>query len=250
MTRLNVYAGPAGFFIIRGGPRGGQGRRRQQDGHQRGPAGAGTEGGRQVPPNKPYREISDRDPSIVRRERLALLPGHAGVLRRIEGPYIPFTDVSPITEPRVLREHDHGERPDVAVPHGRAATVPLPVPQRMPIAPRSSTSPTSPASRRGRSGTRVGSSRPPVNLTADRGEPPPMGLAERADVIVDFTNVPAGQHVAERRPRRAVRGGVPASTSAIRSGDDRAGDAVRRGAGDDDRRNHASEVPPAPPSRP
>jgi len=35
----------------------------------------------------------------------------------------------------------------------------------------------------------------PVNITADHGNRLLMGLAERADVIVDFTNVPAGQHI-------------------------------------------------------
>ena len=46
----------------------------------------------------------------------------------------------------------------------------------------------------------------PVNLTADNGNRLLMGLAERADVIVDFTNVPVGNYVlAQRRPRRAVR---------------------------------------------
>ena len=33
-----------------------------------------------------------------------------------------------------------------------------------------------------------------------------MGLAERADMIVDFTNVPMGNYVlAQRRARRALR---------------------------------------------
>ena len=35
----------------------------------------------------------------------------------------------------------------------------------------------------------------PVNLTADNGNRLLMGLAERADLIVDFTNVPVGNHV-------------------------------------------------------
>ena len=35
----------------------------------------------------------------------------------------------------------------------------------------------------------------PVNLTADNGNRLLMGLAERADMIVDFTNVPPGSYV-------------------------------------------------------
>ena len=175
MTRLNVYAGPAGFFIIREAPKG------QAVVDDR----TGTTA---VLPGPAPREVtsslrtrntgrSTRSGSLVPRERLALLPGHAGVLRRHRGPYIPFTDVSPIWN-RSFREHDRGERPDLAVPHGRAATVPLPVPQRMPVTLRSSTSPTSLGSRPGRSGTR----RVPRGAReSDRRprEPPLMGLAER-----------------------------------------------------------------------
>ena len=46
----------------------------------------------------------------------------------------------------------------------------------------------------------------PVDLTADHDNRLLMGLAERADVIVDFTNVPRGKlRPRERRPGRAVR---------------------------------------------
>ena len=45
-----------------------------------------------------------------------------------------------------------------------------------------------------------------MNLTAGNGNRLLMGLAERADVIVDFTNVPPGNYVlAQCRARRAVR---------------------------------------------
>ncbi|HET9250170.1 MAG TPA: multicopper oxidase domain-containing protein, partial [Actinomycetota bacterium] len=50
----------------------------------------------------------------------------------------------------------------------------------------------------------------PVNLTADHGNRLLMGLAERADVVVDFTNVPAGQHVLMNvGPDEPFGGGVP-----------------------------------------
>ena len=46
----------------------------------------------------------------------------------------------------------------------------------------------------------------PVNLTAANGNRLLMGLAERADLIVDFTNVPRGQlRARQRRTRRTVR---------------------------------------------
>ena len=50
----------------------------------------------------------------------------------------------------------------------------------------------------------------PVNLTAGHGNRLLMGLAERADVIVDFTKVPAGSHVlANVGPDEPFGGGVP-----------------------------------------
>ena len=50
----------------------------------------------------------------------------------------------------------------------------------------------------------------PVNLTADNGNRLLMGLAERADVIVDFTNVPVGNYVLGNvGPDEPFGGGVP-----------------------------------------
>jgi FtsP/CotA-like multicopper oxidase with cupredoxin domain len=50
----------------------------------------------------------------------------------------------------------------------------------------------------------------PVNLTADYGNRLLMGLAERADLIVDFTHVPLGHHVLRNvGPDEPFGGGVP-----------------------------------------
>ena len=50
----------------------------------------------------------------------------------------------------------------------------------------------------------------PVNLTADNGNRLLMGLAERADLIVDFTNVPVGNHVLGNvGPDEPFGGGIP-----------------------------------------
>ena len=70
----------------------------------------------------------------------------------------------------------------------------------------------------------------PVDLTADHGNRLLMGLAERADVIVDFTNVPVGKlRARERRPRRAVRRRRPRrGLPRCRPGHDRPDHAVRR----------------------
>ena len=50
----------------------------------------------------------------------------------------------------------------------------------------------------------------PVNITRDCGNRLLMGLAERADVIVDFTNVPVGNYVLGNvGPDEPFGGGVP-----------------------------------------
>ena len=80
----------------------------------------------------------------------------------------------------------------------------------------------------------------PVNLTADNGNRLLMGLAERADLIVDFTNVPVGSHVlGNLGPDEPFGGGEPDDDfDAADPDDDRAGPAVpggaSRGAGPDD----------------
>ena len=87
----------------------------------------------------------------------------------------------------------------------------------------------------------------PVNLTATNGNRLLMGLAERADIIVDFTNVRRGQlHPRKRRPGRAVRrrdsrDGLPGG----RPGLHRPGDAVRCRTGCCARSDHAAAIPAA-----
>ena len=50
----------------------------------------------------------------------------------------------------------------------------------------------------------------PVNITANHGNRLLMGLAERADVIVDFTNVPVGNYVLGNvGPDEPFGGGTP-----------------------------------------
>ena len=70
----------------------------------------------------------------------------------------------------------------------------------------------------------------PVNITADHGNQLLMGLAERADVIVDFTNVPVGNYVLGNvGPDEPFGGGEPvARLRCGRSRHDRADHAVQR----------------------
>ncbi len=121
MTRLNVYAGPAGFYIVRGG---------SDDlpaGVLPGPAPA-----RDDPPGLSYFEIpiaiQDRsfntDGSLFYPDSRAFFDGFAG-------PYIPFSDIAPYWNPEFFRQHDGRQRPDLALAPGRAAPLPLPLPERL-----------------------------------------------------------------------------------------------------------------------
>ncbi|MGZ5316605.1 MAG: hypothetical protein ACXW0S_12010, partial [Solirubrobacterales bacterium] len=57
MTRLNVYAGPAGFYLVRGGPAGDKAVLDSRTGVTASLPGPAPREGDKFPPNKPYREI-------------------------------------------------------------------------------------------------------------------------------------------------------------------------------------------------
>ena len=83
MTRLNVYAGPAGFFLIRGGPDGDEGGPRQPLRHARRAARARSDEGDPFPLEQDLLRDPDRHPGpVVQRRRFALLPEQPRVLRR------------------------------------------------------------------------------------------------------------------------------------------------------------------------
>ena len=97
MTRLNVYAGPAGFYLVRS---------TSSDDNPRISGAAGSAvlpGPAPACRRKSVRHVlrdPDRDPGpLVQCQRLAVLSRHAGVLRRIPGPYIPGSEMSPIWNP-------------------------------------------------------------------------------------------------------------------------------------------------------
>ena len=101
MTRLNVYAGPAGFFIIRGGPAGDLAVRDTRTRTASRSPVASAQRARPDPAEHDLLRDPDRHPGPrVQRRWLALLPGQPRLLRRHRpGPYIPDTDVSPIWNP-------------------------------------------------------------------------------------------------------------------------------------------------------
>ena len=134
MTRLNVYAGPAGFYLIRGGPDGDKAVLDSRDGSVAVLPGPAPQGRRQVPAQQDLLRDPDRDPGpVVQRRRVAVLPRLPGVLRRHRRRLHPVRGVLADLEPGVLRQHDHGQRQHVAVPDRRAAPLPVPVPQRLPV---------------------------------------------------------------------------------------------------------------------
>ena len=217
MTRLNVYAGAAGFFIIRGGPSGDGAVLDSRTGRPASFPGPAPRENDMFPPNKRYREIAiaiqDRsfnaDGSLFYPDTRAVFDGFAG-------PYIPETDISPIWNPeffgnaiivngntwpfqtveqrryrfRVLNGCDsrflildYNQIPGVAV---------------------------------WAIGNEGGFLATAVDLTATNGNRLLLGPAERFDLIVDFTNVPVGNYVlANVGPDEPFGGGVPGTDFAV-----------------------------------
>ena len=100
MTRLNVYAGPAGFYIIRGGPDGDAAVVDSRFGTPAVLPGPAPKENDKFPPNKTYYEIpiAIQDRSFNADGSL-FYPDTREFFDGIAGPFMPFTDVSPIWNP-------------------------------------------------------------------------------------------------------------------------------------------------------
>ncbi len=198
MTRLNVYAGPAGFYIVRGGPAGdGEVRDRLTRRPAVLPGPAPTEGDK-FPSNKAYYEIpiaiQDRafndDGSLFYPDSRFFFDrataGNPG--------FIPDTDLSPIWNPEFFGNMimvNGSTWPFLNVEKRRYRFRFLNGCQaRFLILDFSAI----PGVKVWQIGNEGGFLAAPVNVTA-AGNTLLMGNAERADVIVDFTNVPLGPHV-------------------------------------------------------
>ena len=214
MTRLNVYAGPAGFFIIRGGP---DGDKAVQDSRTLLPAvlpGPAPNEGDRFPFTKKYYEIpiavQDRsfnnDGSLFYPDSRAFFDGATA-----EDPgYIPDTDLSPIWNPEFFGNMimvNGNTWPFLNVEQRRYRFRFLNGCQsRFLILDFNNI----PGVKVWAIGNEGGFLAAPVNLTADHGNQLLMGLAERADLIVDFTNVPLGQHILGNvGPDEPFGGGIP-----------------------------------------
>jgi spore coat protein A len=212
MTRLNVYAGPAGFYVVRGGPDDiVLDTRDSSVAVLPGPAPKAND---KFPSNKTYYEIpiaiQDRafnvDGSLFYPDTRALFDG-------LVAPYIPeggMEGFSPIWNPEYFG--------NTIMVNGN--TWPFQVVEQRRYRFRFLNGCQSrflildfneiPGIEVWQIGNEGGFLAAPVNMTADHENRILMGLAERADVIVDFTNVPLGRHVlANFGPDEPFGGGVP-----------------------------------------
>ena len=211
MTRLNVYAGPAGFFLIRGGPEGDDSVLDSRSGAKATLPGPAPKENDKFPSNKTYYEIpiavQDRafngDGSLFYPDTRAFFDG-------IVGDLIPEGEFSPIWNPEFFGNMliaNGNTWPFQAVEQRRYRLRFLNGCQsRFLILDFSGI----PGIEVWQVGNEGGFLAAPVNLSADHGGRLLMGLAERADLIVDFTNVPVGEHMLGNvGPDEPFGGGIP-----------------------------------------
>jgi FtsP/CotA-like multicopper oxidase with cupredoxin domain len=212
MTRLNVYAGPAGFYLVRGGPAGDAAVLDARTGLVATLPGPAPRENDQFPPNKPYREIPiaiqdrsfNRDGSLFYPDSRAFFDG-------IVADYIPEGPFSPIWNPEFFGNTimvNGNTWPFLTVERRRYRLRFLNGCQSRFLILDFNGIPGVQAWQIGNEGGFLSA---PVNLTADQaGGRLLLGLAERADVIVDFTDVPVGKYVlANVGPDEPFGGGVP-----------------------------------------
>jgi spore coat protein A len=215
MTRLNVYAGPAGFYIVRGGPAGDSAVIDRRNGMPAIFPGPAPHENDKFPPNKPYREIpiAIQDRSINSNGSL-FYPDSREFFDTIVQPYIPNVQMhgsfSPIWNPEFFG--------NMIMVNG--TTWPFQTVERRRYRFRFLNGCQSrflildfsniPGLEVWQIGNEGGFLAAPVNLTADHGNQLLLGLAERADVIFDFGKVPVGSYVlGNLGPDEPFGGGVP-----------------------------------------
>ena len=215
MTRLNVYAGPAGFYIVRGGPYGDDAVLDSRTGTPAVLPGPAPKENDKFPPDKTYYEISiaiqdrafNEDGSLFYPDTRAFFDG-----ARADDPgFIPDTDLSPIWNPEFFGNTimvNGNTWPFLAV-EKRCYRVRFlnGCQSRFLILDFGQI----PGVEVWQIGNEGGFLAAPVNITADHGNRLLMGLAERADMIVDFTGVSIGNYVLGNvGPDEPFGGGSPA----------------------------------------
>jgi FtsP/CotA-like multicopper oxidase with cupredoxin domain len=211
MTRLNVYAGPAGFYIVRGGPAGDKAVLDSRFGTPAVLPGPAPREGDKFPSNKTYHEIpiAIQDRSFKTNGAL-FYPNTREFFDDYAGPFIPDTDLSPIWNPEFFGNTimvNGNTWPFQKVEQRRYRLRFLNGCQSRFLILDFNAIPGVEVWQIGNEGGFLAA---PVNITADHGNRLLMGLAERADMIVDFTNVPAGNYVLGNvGPDEPFGGGVP-----------------------------------------
>jgi spore coat protein A len=211
MTRLNVYAGPAGFYIIRGGPAGDMAVLDSRYGTVAVLPSPAPKENDMFPPNKTYYEIpiAIQDRAFYASGAL-FYPDTRELFDGIVREYIPDGEFSPIWNPEYFG--------NCMMVNGN--TWPFQVVEQRRYRLRFLNGCQSrflildfnqiPGVEVWQIGNEGGFLSAPVNLTAVNNNRLLMALAERADVIVDFTNVPVGNYVlANVGPDEPFGGGTP-----------------------------------------
>ncbi|MFC5789943.1 multicopper oxidase family protein [Agromyces tardus] len=211
MTRLNVYAGPAGFFLVRGGPQGEKSVLDSRTGSTAVLPGPAPRQGDPLAPGKTYHEIpiavQDRsfndDGSLFYPDSRAFFDG-------IVSPLDPAGEFAPYWNPEFFG--------NMLIANG--ATWPFQVVEQRRYRFRFLNGCQArflildfnaiPGVEVWQIGNEGGFLAEPVDLTTNHGNRLLLGLAERADVVVDFTNVPGGEYVlANVGPDVPFGGGEP-----------------------------------------
>ena len=211
MTRLNVYAGPAGFFIVRGGPAGDSAVLDSRTGRPAILPGPSPRENDQFPPNKPYRDIpiAIQDRSFNTDGSL-FYPDTRAFFDEIAGPYLPHTDVSPIWNPEFFG--------NALVVNGITWPFHVVVQRRYRFRVLNGCQSRFlildfgqiPGVEAWAIGNEGGFLPETVNLSASNGNRLLIAPAERFDLLVDFTHVPVGNHVLTNvGPDEPFRGGMP-----------------------------------------
>jgi spore coat protein A len=194
MTRLNVYAGPAGFYLIRGGPD--DVVLDSRTGLAATLPGPAPKPNDKFPPHKAYYEIpiAIQDRSFNEDGSL-FYPDSRRLFDGIVADYIPDGPFSPIWNPEFFGNTimvNGSTWPFLNVEQRRYRFRFLNGCQSRFLVLDFNAIPGIEVWQIGNEGGFLAA---PVNVSADGGNRLLMGLAERADVIVDFTNVPLGGHV-------------------------------------------------------
>jgi FtsP/CotA-like multicopper oxidase with cupredoxin domain len=210
MTRLNVYAGPAGFYIVRGGPAGDGAVFDSRTNTVAVLPGPAPREGDKFPSNKPYGEIPIAIQDRAFNDDGSLFYPDTRAFFDAATRYIPRTDLSPIWNPEFFGNCimvNGSTWPFLNVEQRRYRFRLLNGCQsRFLILDFSRIS----GVEVWQIGNEGGFLAAPVNITADLGNRLLMGLAERADVIVDFTNVPSGAYaLGNLGPDEPFGGGDP-----------------------------------------